>query len=79
MTSRGCMLARRSGKLLACSKQCPFWEAGGAVLPAGCALERIQPECEWTPELALRWLRLRDRLGDADAWQPTSFFSTLLG
>ena len=79
MTSRGCMLARRSGQMLACSERCPFWEAGGAVLPAVCALERIQPECEWTPELAFRWRRLRDRLGDADARQPTSFFSTLLG
>jgi hypothetical protein len=49
------------------------------VLPAGCALERIQPEAEWTPELAQRWLCLRDRVGDAHEWQPTSFFSTLLG
>jgi hypothetical protein len=73
------MLARRTAQVRTCSDDCPFWEPGGAVLPAGCALERIQPEAEWTPELAQRWLRLRDRVGEAEEWRPTSFFSTLLG
>lgn len=79
MQPRRCMLARKVGVESACSERCPFWEEGGAVLSAGCALERIQPEREWTPELARRWLRLRERAADAGDGRPTSFFSALLG
>ena len=79
MQPRGCMLGRRVGRPRACSEQCPFWEAGGAVVAAGCALERILLEPEWPPELAERWLRVRDLAGSADDWRPTSFFSALLG
>ncbi len=78
MESRDCMLARRLGRPSACSEQCPFWETGGAVLAAGCALERILPESDWPPQLAARWLRLRTRVGTADDWKPTSLFSILL-
>ena len=76
---RVCMLARRLGQLRACTSECPFWEQGGAVLREGCALERILPEPDWTPELAARWLRLRDNAGNASDWKPTSMFSQLLG
>ena len=71
------MLARCLGRSRVCSETCPFWESGGAVLPAGCALERILPEPDWTPELAARWLRLRENATASD-WQPTSMFSQLL-
>ena len=76
--ARSCMLARCAGFENACSERCPFWESGGAVLDAGCALERILPEPDWTPELAQHWLRIRDRLYSGDDWQPTNYFSVLL-
>ena len=76
---RECMLARRTGRPAPCREACPFWEQGGAVVAAGCALERIQPEKDWSPELAQRWLQIRAAAGRADDWQPTSFFSQLLG
>ena len=74
-----CMLVRRLGREEPCSSECAFWEDGGAVLPAGCALERILGEGDWPVELAARWLRIRDRVGSAADWQPAGFFSTLLG
>jgi hypothetical protein len=73
------MLSRRVARTSPCSPECPFWEAGGAVVAAGCALERILPEAEWLPQLAERWLRVRDAAGTASDWSPTSLFSILLG
>jgi hypothetical protein len=40
---------------------CPFWEEGGAVLPAGCGLERLGIEAE-QPDLAEYLLDLRAQL-----------------
>jgi len=42
--ARWCMLGRRLGRPSAYSEECPFFETGGAVVSAGCALERILPE-----------------------------------
>ena len=48
-------------------------------MTAGCALERILPEAEWSPQLAEQWLRVREAAGTASDWSPTSLFSVLLG
>ena len=72
------MLARRLGREEPCSSECAFWEDGGAVIPAGCALERILGEGDWPVELAERWLHIRDRVGGAAEWQPDGFFTILL-
>lgn len=57
------MLQDVAGRSEACpGSRCPFWEPGGAVLDAGCFLERMLPREDWTPELAQRWLRTRARL-----------------
>ena len=73
------MLARRLGREEPCTTDCAFWEDGGAVIPAGCALERILGEGDWPAELAGRWLLIRNRIGSAAEWGPAGFFSTLLG
>ena len=78
MNERKCMLNRRLGGNEPCTEDCPFWEAGGAIVDAGCALERILGEGDWPVELAGRWLRIRDRIGSAADWQPAGFFSDLL-
>ena len=61
---RSCMLTGRLGRREACSDQCPLWEGGGAVVPAGCALERLLAAEDWPPALAGRWLRIRDHAAD---------------
>lgn len=60
LSGRSCALALRLGHHEACGEQCPFWEEGGAVVPAGCGLERILTADDWPPELAGRWLSIRD-------------------
>ena len=59
-----CSLQYALGRIEECplSARCPFWEEGGAVLDAGCLLERMLPPEDWTPELAARWLRVRRSL-----------------
>lgn len=73
------MLGHRLGRDEPCTQECPFWEPGGAVIDAGCALERILGEGDWPVEFAERWLRIRDRISSAADWPPAGFFSTLLG
>ena len=71
------MLSERLGRHEPCASECAFWEEGGAVLPAGCALERILPDDDWPPKLAERWLGIRNRVRK-DEWRPSSFFAALL-
>jgi hypothetical protein len=60
MIERLCMLEYAAGRIEECPRNgCPLWEPGGAVLEAGCMLERFLPAEDWTPELAARWLRIR--------------------
>lgn len=41
MTTRTCRIRRALGQAEPCPEgACPFWEPGGAVLDAGCGLER---------------------------------------
>jgi hypothetical protein len=77
MNNGECMLAHRLGGLEPCPSDCVFWEGGGAVIPAGCALERILGEDDWPPGLAQRWLGIRNQTSKDD-WQPTSFLTALL-
>jgi hypothetical protein len=51
-----CALHHAEGTIEACpGSSCPFWEDGGAVVPAGCSFERLGLEFETRPGLA-RWL-----------------------
>jgi hypothetical protein len=43
---------------------CPFWETGGAVLEAGCGLERLQLDLD-RPDLAEYLVELRQSLESA--------------
>ncbi len=41
MTARTCRIRQALGEIEQCPESaCPFWEEGGALLDAGCALER---------------------------------------
>lgn len=40
---------------------CPFWEQGGAVIPAQCGLERLSLELD-RPDIARHFLELRQTL-----------------
>ncbi len=44
---------------------CAFWEAGGAVLEAGCAIERLGVPVSSRPDLARHLLDLRLRIEEA--------------
>ena len=57
-----CSLEYAAGRLELCDSSCVFWEHGGAVVDAGCLLERLLPREDWTPELAERWLYARRTL-----------------
>ena len=51
MSPRFCSLQLTLGVTEACTEaRCPFWEDGGAVLPEGCAVERLDLARE--PQLA---------------------------
>lgn len=70
VAERLCVLQGTVGRTETCPRErCPFWEEGGAVIDAGCFLERVLPVEDWTPELAHRWLRIRSRVagGAGDA------------
>src|SRR5581483_5057443 len=55
-----CSLEFALGRTAECPQSgCPFREAGGAVVPTGCMLERFFPADEWPPDLAAQWLHLR--------------------
>lgn len=68
VTERLCLLRRALGTNERCSDRCAFWEVGGAVLSAGCAVERIglQFEVEQNPRLASGLLSVRAQLEAAD-------------
>ena len=64
-----CRLQDAAGRVEACpGARCPFWAAGGGVLPSVCAVERLQLDLTGLPELAHSLLKLRrsfDRGADA--------------
>ena len=64
MTSRvapkQCSLREAVGEREACpGAACAFWEAGGALLEPGCAIERLGVPVTLQPELARNLLDLR--------------------
>ena len=60
---RLCRLASAIGETEACPYAgCPFWEEGGAVVPAGCMLDRLAGDLDRRPELALALLPVRRKL-----------------
>ena len=62
-TARACALQDAAGRVEACpGSGCPFWEEGGAVLTAGCLLERLSLDLARRHELAQQLLELRYRL-----------------
>jgi hypothetical protein len=62
MTETLCRMKLALGEVEACAQgACPFWEHGGAVLEAGCGLERLQLELE-RPDLAGYFDELRRAL-----------------
>ena len=62
---RRCALARAIGREELCSgKGCAFWEEGGAVVEAGCAIERLGVELS-NVELARYLVDLRRALQEA--------------
>jgi hypothetical protein len=60
MHKRACGLERALGRTRACAAaSCPLYEAGGAVLPSGCRLERLGVALTAKPELADALLEIR--------------------
>lgn len=60
---RLCPLERALGRSVECTRErCPFWEAGGAVLPAGCLFDRLSIDFERRPGDAELVLALKARL-----------------
>ena len=60
-----CSLQFAVGRVEACpGEPCPFWEPGGAIVDAGCAVERLglAAELDDRPDLAEYLLELRARL-----------------
>jgi hypothetical protein len=63
---RLCRLQYAAGRIESCpGPDCPFWEEGGAVLPAGCMLERLGVDLERHPEIAHALLQTRRKLAQA--------------
>lgn len=66
MERRDCGLEKGLGGTCACTgTRCPLYEAGGAVLPDGCRLERLGVELTGKPELADALLQIRRTLDRA--------------
>jgi hypothetical protein len=62
---RTCVLSRAAGLEEACAgDRCLYWEAGGAALRTGCAVERLGLDVDSEPVLARHLLELRHRLED---------------
>ena len=58
-----CRLQDAAGRVEACpGAWCPFWAAGGDVLPSVCAVERLQLALTGSPELVQSLLKLRRSL-----------------
>ena len=61
--ARICPLHAALGRSKSCpGPRCPFWEEGGAVVPAGCALQRLALDLERRPQLAGALLGVLDKL-----------------
>jgi hypothetical protein len=62
MTTQLCHIKLTLDETEACPEgACPFWEAGGAVIGAGCAIERLGIDFR-RPDLAAYLLELRGAL-----------------
>ena len=62
MTARLCRIKLTLHELEACPEgACPFWEEGGAVVEAGCGLERLQLDLD-RPDIAEYLAQLRRTL-----------------
>ena len=60
-----CALQRAVGRVEHCpGAACPFWEDGGAIIAAGCAIERLGVNLS-NPQLAWRLLELQAELDGA--------------
>jgi hypothetical protein len=65
MDEKHCLLKESVGQVEACPHDaCAFWEAGGALVPAGCAIERLglTGELRRTSQFAGWLLGLREQL-----------------
>jgi hypothetical protein len=61
-----CGLADAAGRVEACpGPSCPFWEEGGALIPAGCMVERLGLQLEANPRLAHGLVQVRRKLDQA--------------
>jgi hypothetical protein len=59
---RRCALQGAVGRVEHCpGAACPFWEEGGAIVAAGCAIERLGVNLS-SPQLARQLLELRAEL-----------------
>jgi hypothetical protein len=62
--ARLCRLQYEVGRVEPCPEErCPFWEAGGAVVGAGCAFDRV--DVSGNTAFAAWLLRIRKRLESA--------------
>jgi hypothetical protein len=60
---RICSLYQRVGVVRRCTADgCPFWEPGGAALPAGCLLDRLSLDLDARPGLVRALLQARRTL-----------------
>lgn len=77
---RACALQDAVGRVERCpGGACPFWEEGGAIVEAGCAIERLAVDLS-NPQLAPRLLELRltlDRARRTGARDAPSLFDVL--
>jgi len=63
---RLCQLQYRAGRIEPCpGADCPFWEEGGAALPAGCIFERLDLDLDERPGLVHALLQVRRGLDQA--------------
>lgn len=79
--ARLCALEGAAGRVERCpGAACPFWEEGGAVIEAGCAIERLAVNLS-NPQLAqqLRELRMELDLARRGGIAPSRSLFELLG
>jgi hypothetical protein len=59
---RRCILGLAVGALEACTlERCAFWEPGGAVVEAGCVIDRLALDVR-RPDVSAYLLQVRERL-----------------
>lgn len=78
-----CRLEQAVGRRAECTRErCPFWECGGAVVPAGCIFDRVSFDFDRRPGSAEFLLALNARLerpsSAADERQARSLVHALL-